>query len=63
MMMVISIVGIISINHNEEDDISKGAGLGLLTMARDSKSKIEYRFENVVGFEDRYAELHLKTQF
>jgi hypothetical protein len=50
-------------NHNEEDDISKGAGLGLLTMARDSKSKIEYRFENVVGYEDRYAELHLKTQF
>ena len=50
-------------NHEDEDEISKGAGLGLLTMARDSKSKIEYRFRNVEGYGDRYAELHLRTQF
>lgn len=50
-------------HHHDEDIISKGAGLGLLTMARDSKSKIEYKVKNVRDFGDRYAELHLKTNF
>jgi len=30
--------------HQEQDSVSKGAGLGLLTIARDSKSPIEFSF-------------------
>jgi len=49
-------------NHNE-DEVSKGAGLGLLTLARDSISAIEYSFRDVPGYEHEYSELHLKTFF
>lgn len=31
--------------HSQEDEISKGAGLGLLTIARDSATPIEYSLE------------------
>ncbi len=50
-------------HHHDEDDVSKGAGLGLLTLARDSKSSIEYSFRDVDGYESEYSELHLKTIF
>ncbi|OIQ99151.1 hypothetical protein GALL_188890 [mine drainage metagenome] len=50
-------------DHHSDDDISKGAGLGLLTLARDSISPIEYSFKDVSGYENEYSELHLKTIF
>lgn len=51
--------------HHDEDHISKGAGLGLLTLARDSISAIEYSFKEVQvpAYKNEYAELHLKTYF
>ncbi len=49
-------------NHNA-DEVSKGAGLGFLTLARDSISAIEYSFKDVPGYEHEYSELHLKTLF
>ncbi len=49
-------------NH-DEDKVSKGAGLGLLTLARDSTSAIEYSFKEVPAYPDKYSELHLKTYF
>lgn len=45
------------------DKLSKGAGLGLLTLARDSTSAIEYAFKEVPGYENEYEELHLRTLF
>jgi len=49
-------------NHSA-DEVSKGAGLGLLTLARDSSSAIAYSFKDVPGYEHEYSELHLKTFF
>jgi hypothetical protein len=49
-------------NHSD-DEVSKGAGLGLLTLARDSISPIEFSFKDVPGYENEYSELHLKTIF
>jgi hypothetical protein len=52
--------------RNEElsdDEISKGAGLGLLTIARDSVLPIEYHFKPIVEHGNQYSELHLKTMF
>jgi hypothetical protein len=46
-----------------DDTVSKGAGLGLLTMARDATSPIEYKFKPVTEFNNQYSELHLKTLF
>ncbi|MFA7351448.1 MAG: SiaB family protein kinase [Methylotenera sp.] len=49
--------------HHSDDEVSKGAGLGLLTLARDSISPIEYSFKDVPGYDNEYSELHLKTIF
>lgn len=49
-------------NHSD-DEVSKGAGLGLLTLARHSVSPIEYSFKDVQGYDNAYSELHLKTIF
>lgn len=49
--------------EHSQDEVSKGAGLGLLTLARDSSSAIEYSFKDVPGYENEYSELHLKTLF
>lgn len=35
--------------HTEQDTISKGAGLGLLTIARDASEPLEYSVTDVVG--------------
>lgn len=52
-------------HHDEEDNVSKGAGLGLLTLARDSTAAIEYSFKEVQApaYKNDYSELHLKTHF
>jgi len=44
-----------------DDEISKGAGLGLLTIARDSALPIEYHFKSIAEYDNQYSELHLKT--
>jgi hypothetical protein len=46
-----------------DDEISKGAGLGLLTIARDSVLPIEYHFKPIAEYDNQYSELHLKTLF
>ncbi len=46
-----------------DDEISRGAGLGLLTIARDSVSPIEYHVKPITQYDNQYSELHLKTIF
>lgn len=47
--------------HNEEDTISKGAGLGFLTLARDSVEPIEYAFKDAAGHEHELSYFYLKA--
>jgi hypothetical protein len=47
--------------HNEQDSISKGAGLGFLTVARDASEPIEYSLTPVDGHEGELAYFYLKA--
>jgi hypothetical protein len=49
--------------EHESDEVSKGAGLGFLTLARDASAPISYLFKPATEFEDQYSELHLKVLF
>lgn len=50
-------------DEHESDAVSKGAGLGFLTLARDASAPISYVFQPVAEYENQYAELHLKVLF
>jgi hypothetical protein len=52
---------IINDEHAAQDDISKGAGLGLLTIARDSKLPLEYSFSSIDDSTGRYAYFFIKA--
>jgi len=47
--------------HEANDAISKGAGLGLLTIARDSGHPIAFRFEADPASGGHFSYFHLKT--
>ncbi len=47
--------------HETEDDISKGAGLGFLTVARESSEPIEYQIVYSSERDDGVAELYLRA--
>jgi hypothetical protein len=47
--------------HAETDLLSKGAGLGLLTIARDSSQPIEFDFTPDPASDGRYAYFRIKT--
>lgn len=47
--------------HSEEDTTSKGAGLGFLTLARDSVEPIEYAIRDAIGYEDELSCFYLKA--
>lgn len=47
--------------HAERDTISKGAGLGLLTIARDSTHPIEFHFNSHPGTDGNYAYFYIKA--
>lgn len=46
--------------HSAEDAVSKGAGLGFLTVARDASEPIEYAFDEAPGHAD-LARFYLKA--
>lgn len=46
--------------EHEQDPVSKGAGLGFLTLARDSSEPIEYQIIRRSG-DDTYAEFYLRA--
>jgi hypothetical protein len=48
-------------DQHHEDTISKGAGLGFLTLARDSIEPIEYMFREALGYENELSCFYLKT--
>jgi hypothetical protein len=48
-------------DHAALDTVSKGAGLGLLTIARDSIHPIEYRFTSDEASEGRFAYFYIKA--
>ncbi|TKC86049.1 hypothetical protein FAZ69_21385 [Trinickia terrae] len=48
-------------DHAVNDTISKGAGLGLLTIARDSAHPIEYAFTGDEEAPERFARFHIKA--
>lgn len=47
--------------HEQSDAVSKGAGLGLLTMARDSTHPIEFSFASQAESAGRYSNFYIKT--
>lgn len=47
--------------HESSDRISKGAGLGLLTIARESTHPIEFNFASGPASEDRFAYFYIKA--
>lgn len=47
--------------HAQNDTISKGAGLGLLTIARDSVQPVEYAFRNDEASGGRFARFTIKA--
>jgi hypothetical protein len=47
--------------HESDDTISKGAGLGFLTLARDSVEPIAYSFKDVIGDTHELSCFYLKT--
>ncbi len=47
------------LHHN--DGISKGAGLGFLTLARDSAEPIEYIIREAIGYENELSYFYLKA--
>lgn len=48
-------------HHAEENPVSKGAGLGFLTLARDASEPIEYSLLPVDGHESELAYFYLKA--
>lgn len=48
-------------DQHSDDTISKGAGLGFLTLARDSIEPIEYAFREAIGFENELSCFYLKA--
>ncbi|MGH8780023.1 SiaB family protein kinase [Paraburkholderia sp.] len=48
-------------DHAETDTVSKGAGLGLLTIARDSIQPVEYAFRNDEASDGRFARFTIKA--
>lgn len=49
-------------DHNTNDTLSKGAGLGLLTIARDASAPLEYSFASTPETEGRTAQFHVKAR-
>lgn len=49
-------------DHNTNDTLSKGAGLGLLTIARDASAPLEYSFAPSPDTEGRTAQFHVKAR-
>lgn len=49
-------------DHNANDTLSKGAGLGLLTIARDASAPLEYSFAPTPETEGRTAQFHVKAR-
>lgn len=47
--------------HFDEDNTSKGAGLGFLTLARDSVEPIEYAIKDAMGYENELSYFYLKA--
>lgn len=47
--------------HSETDTISKGAGLGLLTIARDASAPLEYSFASTSDPRSRTAQFYVKA--
>ncbi len=48
-------------DQHSDDAISKGAGLGFLTLARDSVEPIEYAIQDAAGFENELSCFYLKA--
>ena len=48
-------------NHAAEDSISKGAGLGFLTVAREASEPLEYSLIDVAGQENDLAYFYVKA--
>lgn len=48
--------------HESSDAISKGAGLGLLTIARDSSAPLEYGFSSSVGEDLSTTVFHVRAR-
>jgi hypothetical protein len=48
-------------HHSDQDSVSKGAGLGFLTLARDASEPIEYSLTPVDGHESELAYFYLKA--
>lgn len=49
-------------DHSANDTLSKGAGLGLLTIARDASAPLEYSFAPSPDTEGRTAQFHVKAR-
>ncbi|MNT96692.1 hypothetical protein D3C72_2388500 [compost metagenome] len=49
-------------DHSATDTLSKGAGLGLLTIARDASAPLEYSFAPSPDNEGRTALFHVKAR-
>lgn len=49
-------------DHSTTDTLSKGAGLGLLTIARDASAPLEYSFAPSADTEGRTALFHVKAR-
>jgi hypothetical protein len=48
--------------HSDTDAISKGAGLGLLTIARDASAPLEYSFASTAAPRSRTAQFYVKAR-
>ncbi len=48
-------------DRHSDDTISKGAGLGFLTLARDSVEPIQYAIRDAIGYEDELSCFYLKA--
>lgn len=48
-------------DQHSDDTISKGAGLGFLTLARDSVEPIEYIIRDAIGYENELSYFYLKA--
>jgi hypothetical protein len=48
-------------DQHSADTISKGAGLGFLTLARDSVEPIQYAIRDAIGYENELSCFYLKA--
>ncbi len=48
-------------DQHSDDTISKGAGLGFLTLARDSAEPIQYAIREAIGYENELSCFYLKA--